>query len=79
MVTSTGCGSCCSSTIEISSPILGECKGLQKRAAAAFEVFGDWPPLNRLAIAELGDPFREGCGEAPLLEGDTPLEGREGD
>ena len=63
----------------MSSPILGEGRGLQKRAAA-FEVFkGDWPPLNRLAIAELGEPLREGWGEAPLLEGDTPLEGREGD
>lgn len=62
----------------MSSPILGECRGLQKRAAA-LEVFGDWPPRKRLAIAELGDPFREGWGEAPLLEGETPLDGREGD
>ena len=43
-------------------------------------MLGDWPPLKRLAIAELGDAVvLEGCGEAPLLAGDIPLEGSEGD
>ena len=42
-------------------------------------MLGDWPPLKRLAIAELGDAVLEGCGEAPRLAGDIPLEGSEGD
>ena len=43
-------------------------------------MLGDWPPLKRLAIVELGEAVvLEGCGEAPLLAGDIPLEGSEGD